>query len=240
MKLFTTVSAIVFITLSCATAKAAEAPVQVGLELHYVQFAAKDIQAIARKGSVGFEDLQELRKQGKSDLLFAPLRMITPSGAEATVKAVTEHIYPTDFSVARIIDIATTNELTSIRDKGTIVSTGVCPSGFQTREVGALFSALPEIAPDGKTIHITLTPEAVYETTPKEFVGKHVDSNGKEAEVELQQPAFRTFQVSTTVTLSDGATTFFGAMDSVTEDKVLYMFLTARIIGTDGKPIRKK
>lgn len=222
-------------------AMAADYRAQVELQAHFVQFKAKDVKAIAQKGRVGLDDLQKLRNEGKSELACGPLRMVTTSGQESTVKGVTEHVYPIDFVVDRIRDAPATNETTKIEPPiGAQVGSAVLPSGFETREVGAILTATPEVTDDRKTIKIQMAAELVYETEPNIFAGKYVDSRGKATEVKLIRPVFRVFCTTTSVILEDGETTFFGSLENVAGDKVLFIFLTARVIKSEKKQDKDK
>jgi len=232
------IAAIVLGLLTMQPVLAAEESLpQVELEAHFVQFRADDIRDLARSGTVRLEDLQKLRAEGKSELLHPPLRVITESGGDALVRAVTEHVYPTDFTVDRIRDVSITNETSWIEPR--VGEYGMRPSGYEMREVGAILEAVPEVAKDRRTIKISLTPRLVYETEPNVFVGKYLDSRGKETEVKLVQPVFRVFETRTRLVVADGATTVFGSLQNVAGNQVLYLFLTARIVDQLDKPTKK-
>ena len=158
MKAFLITSFTALLAYQCAVG--GESLAQVELEAHFVQFKSSDIQDLAREGTVDIRALQALRKKGKSELFYAPLKLTTVSGQEATVKAVTEHIYPTDFDVARIRDVPTTNEATKVE---AWVGSFVNQSAFETREVGAILTGEPDVIDNNTKIRIQFAAEAVYD-----------------------------------------------------------------------------
>jgi hypothetical protein len=209
------------IGISCS-AVASEEPLQVSIETHFVLFEIEAIAKLASKGEVTLKDLQKLREDGKTKLLCAPLRTQTLSGQQVTVKAVSEYIYPTDFTVIPVVFDAGdgTNALQRQRFE---------PSGFETREVGCLLEALPEVRGDGM-IMLAMTPQVVYEAEPHVYKGKIFEGEREVAEVDLSQPTFRVFSTTASVIAHDGETLFFGSLDDTSKKNALYVFVTVRIV----------
>ncbi|MDX9863009.1 MAG: hypothetical protein RBS99_19040 [Rhodospirillales bacterium] len=55
----------------------------------------------------------------------------------------------------------------------------------------------------------------------------------------MEQPFFPVQSLSTSVTVADGATVLMGGgMNHPTEHKTVYVFLTARLLDSEGNPIR--
>ena len=198
-----------------------------------------------------------LSRKENTDLLSAP-KVTTKSGSEATIKVVTEYIYPTDFSVEPITG-------TDANGNSTIVGGVVEPSGFETREVGVILSVLPEVSPEGQMINLTLNPEVVEEPIWYEYGSVYTAPDGSQQQLNMQQPFFRTRTVTTSVSVYNGATVVLGGMiievRNEVEDKIpilgdipllgrffrsryeqsakrnLLIFVTARLVDPAGRPL---
>jgi type II secretory pathway component GspD/PulD (secretin) len=214
-------------------------PSQIEIEAHFVAFENADIETIAMSAPTGIVDqasLFELRRKGKGQLLFAP-KFVTQSGAEATVKGVTEHIYPTEFTVEPIVGYASGNTKGSPQPIGL----GVEPGGFETREVGIIMTVLPEVSREGSLITLTLAPEAVYDPEWEDFGWTSHGPDGTKTHHQMRQPFFHTQSVSTTVNVYGGKPLVIsGGMMDRERTKMIYIFLTARLISPAGEAIRGK
>ncbi|MBN1558554.1 MAG: hypothetical protein JW951_10470 [Lentisphaerae bacterium] len=203
--------------------------------------------------------LHALQQKGSTDLLSAP-KVTTQSGQEATIKVVTEYIYPTDFEVTEVLGETQTG--TSI-----IIGGIVEPSGFETREVGVILSVLPEVSPEGQMINLTLQPEVVAEPTFKNYGTTYTDEEGREQQLNMEQPFFHTRSISTSILIYNGATVVMGGMitenrqdvdDKVpflgdvpligrffqsryerSEKRNLLIFVTARLVDPAGIPVAR-
>jgi hypothetical protein len=205
---------------------------QIEVEVQFVEFGASDIAQLAARGIVDVDSLRDLREKGKGNLLSAP-KLVTQSGSEATVKIVTEYIYPTELKVCPPTD-DNTNAITVTSQLA------VVPANFETREVGVILSVLPEMNRDGSLINLTMTPELVSEPDWKEYSVTYTDAHGRERETHLEQPFFHTRSIRTSLTLYNGATVLLGGGGAIPgKDKgdMMYIFLTARLIDASGKPI---
>jgi len=203
---------------------------QLEVEVQYVEFELADIDAIGKTGRVEQDALRSLWQKGRGKLLHAP-KVVTQSGAEATVKGVREVIYPTEFTVAPV----GTNTNTTVTAHETIVE----PGAFETREAGVILQVLPEVTSDGGMINLTMTPQVVSEPEWKDYGGKYLDAKGKEQSVKMEVPFFHTQTVTTSISIKDGATVLLGGgMPSRDPTKVVYAFVSARRIGLDGKPLK--
>jgi len=214
-------------------------PSQIEIEAHFVAFDNADIETVAMSAPTGIVDqasLFELRRRGKGQLLFAP-KFVTQSGAEATVKGVTEYIYPTEFTVEPIVGYPGGDPKGAIQPIGI----GVEPGGFETREVGVIMTVLPEVSPEGSLITLTLAPEAVYDPEWEDFGCTTRAPDGTETHHQMRQPFFHTQAVSTTVNVYSGQPLVIsGGMMDRERTKMVYVFLTARLISPAGEAIRRK
>ncbi|MBM4147469.1 MAG: hypothetical protein FJ224_00280 [Lentisphaerae bacterium] len=204
--------------------------------------------------------LHALEQRGFADLLSAP-KVTTQAGQEATIKVVTEYIYPTDFEVTPVTGTATATGATTIR--GGVVE----PSGFETREVGVILTVLPDVSPEGRMINLTMTPEVVSEPEWKDYGSIFTDDQGNETRLRMEQPFFYTRSIATSISIYNGATVVMGGMMNEvrrdTDDKVpflgdipivgklfrsksersdkrnLLIFVTAKLVTPDGRPVEK-
>jgi hypothetical protein len=202
-------------------------PYQLELSGQFVAFTAADIAKLEVKG-LSASSLLELWEQGGGELLASP-RVITQTGQQATVRAVTECIYPTAFLVAQ--SGGTNTNTVSI-------SSVVEPSDFKTREVGAILEIMPEVSPEGRMINLTISLEHVEDPVWKDFGGPYVDANGNEQEAHMQQPFFHTCTSRTTVLVKNGARVLAGGGMPMRDGKrILYVFISVKKVGTDGEHI---
>jgi type II secretory pathway component GspD/PulD (secretin) len=203
-------------------------PCQIEIEAQFVAFDPKDIGRLALTG-ITTDSLLALWKDGRAELLSAP-RIVTQSGQQATIKGVTEYIYPTDFTVAH--------------DGGTnasaVVGAVVVPSSFETREVGTILEVMPEVSPDGGMINLTLSPELVLEPTWQEYGVPYTDSNGNQQEPHMPQPFFKTCHFRTSILIASGHRILItGGTPTRDGEQIIYTFIMARIIGIRGQEISR-
>lgn len=206
--------------------------------------------------------LHLLQQSGRADVLSAP-KVTTKSGTEATIKVVTEYIYPTEFTVTPITATAAGGA-----GAAQIVGGVVEPGSFETREVGVILTVLPEVSPEGQMINLTLTPEVVSEPEWHDYGSVYRDAQGNEQRLNMQQPFFHTRTISTSIQIYNGATVVMGGM--ITERRVgaddkipflgdipllgrlfrsryetsekrnLLIFVTARLVDPAGRPIKRQ
>ncbi len=209
--------------------------------------------------------LHALQQRGHTDLLSAP-KITTQSGQQATIKVVTEYIYPTAFETSGIG--GETSTLAGGGGGGTVGAV-VTPLDFTTREVGVILEVLPEVSPEGQMINLLLSPEVVSEPTWRNFGSTYTsfDPNGNPVEqvLNMEQPFFHTRKLRTNLLIYNGATVVMGGMitevrNSV-DDKIpllgdipvlgrlfrskydssekrnLLIFVTARLVDPAGRPL---
>lgn len=206
--------------------------------------------------------LHALQQNGNADLLSAP-KVTAQNGAEATIKVVTEYIYPTSFDVnggqLQSGGTATGNNI--------VQETTVVPQDFATREVGVILNVLPEVSPDGNMINLTMKPQVVTDPTWYQYGSTVRRADGSEMTMNMPQPFFHVRSIDTKISIYDGATVVMGGL--ITEDlkkvndkipilgdipllgalfrsrsehsikRNLLIFVTAKLVDPSGTPIRK-
>jgi general secretion pathway protein D len=155
--------------------------------------------------------LHLLQQNGNADLLSAP-KVTTRSGAEASIRVVTEYIYPTSFDVQG----GTLQSSATGTGASTVQETTVVPQDFATREVGVILTVLPEVSPDGNMINLTMTPMVVTEPTWFQYGSTVRRADGSESVLNMPQPFFHVRSLSTQISIYDGATVVMGGL--ITED----------------------
>jgi len=196
-------------------------PYQVEIQVQFVAFELAQVEKISLSG-INASSLTTLWTNGFGQLIATPT-LLTRSGVEGSVRAVTECIYPTEFAVCQS-GASNTNSsaITSI----------VEPRSFETREVGVILTALPEICPSSQQINLTLTPQIVEGPVWQEFGGKYVDANGNQQEARMPQPFFHTLTLTTQIIVASGHRILIsGGMPMRDSKRVVFAFLTARIVG---------
>jgi general secretion pathway protein D len=211
--------------------------------------------------------IQALSQKGNSDLLSAP-RITTRSGVNAQIQVVTEIIYPTEFEVTEPTIASSTTIVSdgNAAGGGLVTPPTVTPGSFQTREVGVILNVTPTVGPDGYTIDLTLAPE-VAELVDWLQYGSTISAGGQTFTYNIPQPVFASRNVTTSIVVWDGQTVVMGGLireDLIKyEDKIpflgdipllgrlfrsngefsqkknLLIFVTARLVGPDGKPINR-
>jgi general secretion pathway protein D len=201
--------------------------------------------------------LHVLQQSGHADLLSAP-KVMTQPNVQATIKVVTEYIYPTEFTVTGLQSAFGNNlQVTS----GAVVE----PGGFETREVGVILSVLADVSPETQLINLTMTPEVVTDPLWHNYGSIYTDANGREVRLNMEQPFFHTRSISTSILIQNEATVVMGGMITERRDTIddrvpflgdiplvgrlfrskaensekrnLLIFVTARLFGADGRPI---
>ena len=167
--------------------------------------------------------LHMLSSRQNTDLLSAP-KVVTKNNQEATIKVVTEYIYPTEYEV---------NMLNVQDDNGNDFPMGavVEPNNFQTREVGVQLTVMPSVSDDGQIIDLTLAPQVVSEPTWKNYGSTYPmmmpDGNYAQAQLNMEQPFFPVRSITTSLQIFNGATVVMGGMiteiRNSREDKVPFL-----------------
>jgi len=167
--------------------------------------------------------LHMLSSKQNTDLLSAP-KVVAQAGFTATIKVVTEYIYPTEYSVEMLESASTDGSTTTY--SGAVVE----PQNFIMREVGVILEVTPEVTPDGSMINLTLSPSVVSEPTWKNYGSTYpvstatgTDLLGNQTyqteyvQLPMEQPFFPVRSVATSVQIYNGATVVMGGM--ITEER---------------------
>lgn len=217
------------IVLAATLAVANENTYQIEIQGQFVAVEKTTLDGLSNTDQGGMIDvaaLSRLRADGRATLVHSP-RLLTPAGMEASVRSVEEVIYPTDFSVDLITNM--------VGKTAAVVS----QSSFETREVGVIFTVLPEVDINLRDIRLVVQAEIIDPPTWQTYAAKYVDSTGMERTVDLRQPFFRRRSVITSVTLKNGSTLVAGGGMTDMEGRTsTFLLLTARLVDSEGKPIK--
>jgi general secretion pathway protein D len=224
--------------------------------------------------------LHMLSQRSDTDLLSAP-KVTTSPGIEATIKVVTEYIYPSEFRV-QISQQGTSGGSGSGFGSGDPIAI-VEPQNFTMREVGVILQVIPDVSAEGNLINLVLRPQVVSEPVWKNYGTKlpkttvvpggivggilQGDSVVQDyVDLPMEQPFFNVRSVDTTVSIYNGATVVMGGLITearqTIEDKIpflgdlpfigrlfrsraekttkrnLLIFVTARLVDAEGRPLR--
>lgn len=201
---------------------------QVQFDAVFVDFPSREIEKLARANSSPYprsEDILLLWKDGKGTLLHA-LKLTTRSGVNAQIQAVSEIIYPADF----------TTPLSTNSEEAASSSLPI-PSAFETREAGAIFNATPTVGVDNQTIDVVLAPEITSKPEWLSFPVTGTDAQGKEIQLSVPQPIFHSRNLTTSVVVKDGETIVLGGMENPQGDGFTYLFLTVTLTDSADRPL---
>lgn len=237
-------AALMLAALGVMAVKAADAPAtQIQVEVNFVLFPLAEIEPLAQKeGAITADSLRDLWRSGKGALLASPT-VTTLSGQEATIKGVKEYIYPTEYT---LFPPSGTNEAgveraTALRPQDRDGVTVAEPGGFETREVGALLTVLPELTADGSLINLTMTPQYVCDPNWRDYGVEVTSSNGAPRKVKMEMPFFYTYTVTTSVSMRNGQTLLLGGgVRSQDGQKLVFMLVTARKVDIPASPASAK
>jgi general secretion pathway protein D len=200
-----------------------------------------------------------LSNKQNTDLLSAP-KVVSQAGTPATIKVVTEYIYPTEYDVEMLESSSETTGTTTY--SGAVVE----PQNFQMREVGVILEVTPDVTPDGSMINLALAPSVVSEPTWKNYGSTYPVASGEYVQLPMEQPFFPVRSVATSVQIYTGATVVMGGMITeeryTNEDKIpflgdlpligelfrykydlsekrnLLLFVTARLVDPAGREVK--
>ena len=202
-----------------------ERPMQVEFDAVFVDFPRSDIEKLCRAGDQPLpraEDLLRLWKDGQGTLLHA-IKLVTRSGVNAQIQAVSEHIYPTEFNPPA------TNAAEAAASPLPV------PGAFETREAGAIFNATPTVGPDGKTIDVVLAPELATKPEWQSLPVTGTDAQGNAIQLSIPLPVFHSRNITTCIVVQDGKTAVVGGMENPAGDGFTYLFLTTTLIDSQNR-----
>jgi type II secretory pathway component GspD/PulD (secretin) len=205
-------------------------PTQVSIEARFLQMThetANDLfkpePTLGRVSVIKEEILRRIRELEnlKKITVLAQPKVTTVSGNTAQVKSIEEYRYATEhFTPPSIPTNAPGKKIGSV---------SVVPGGFETREIGTLLNVTPTLGPEGQTLNLSLVPEISQVATPHKI--EVVTPDGKTT---VEQPRFRSRQVTTTVQMLSGTTILVAVADPVQgedPDQVVLILLTATVVG---------
>ncbi|MBU1863279.1 MAG: hypothetical protein KKH94_06435 [Candidatus Omnitrophica bacterium] len=169
--------------------------------------------------------LNTVARLEKTKTLSAP-KITTVNNQTATIKVVTEEVFPTRFEVSLIQQDL--NGDGDLDDAGETEFANV-PQEFVSRDVGILLQVTPSVGTDQETITLSIVPEvSSVSATPAVFAMTNYDASGDESGLRSSGtpnlPRFTTSTLSTTVVLKSGETAVLGGLMSesigTTEEKV--------------------
>lgn len=201
---------------------------QIQLDAVFVDFSKSEIEKLSRTNSSPFprsEDILQLWRDGKGTLIHA-LKLITRSGVNAQIQAVSEHIYATEFTVPPTRHAAKNG-----------ASLLPIPGTFDTREAGAIFNVTPTVNRENRSIDIVLAPELASEPDWQAQSVTGTDAQGKEIHLSVSQPVFHSRNITTSIVMTDQGTLVLGGMENPKGDGVTYLLLTVTLLDPSGHPL---
>ena len=112
--------------------------------------------------------LHMLSQRSDTDLLSAP-KVLTGPGKEATMKVVTEYIYPTEYDVQLTASGGGSSGSSSSGGGSSEILAVVEPENFTMREVGVILQVTPELSQGGQLINLHLHPQVVSDPSWKNY-----------------------------------------------------------------------
>jgi general secretion pathway protein D len=244
------------------------APVTAPVVNGTLDFAQNAAQAFTKNIGIGAYDLDltinALSRKAGTDLMSAP-KVTVLSGKRANIAVAQEMLYPESYG-----DIESAVSTAPGNDGGAAVSiTAATPQDFTTRNVGVELSVTPNVENDD-TISLILEPRVTEFEGFVEYGGQSVaiaDDTTVTVPSGFFQPIFSTREITTEVTVFDGATVVMGGLtrDEVrsVNDRVpilgdipvvgrlfrsegetrqkrnLLIFVTANLVSPGGSPARQ-
>jgi hypothetical protein len=201
-------------------------PSQIRLEFFFVAFPTAMVARAESGRHFTSEDALKLWKNGKGRPV-STVHIVTKSASEATSKDVSEFIYPTEFTQTHL----NTSTNSEVRFGPGVVE----PGGFETREVGAIVSVMPEVTPDGQMIDLTFTPQYVEDPTWENY-DVMIATNSMPTKAIYRQPLFTAHSISTQMSIHCGIPIVIaGGWHLRQTPEIMYIILKADMVGPDGK-----
>lgn len=200
-------------------------PANVELDVSFVCFELKDIEAMARETRGAAPTQKQIQKawtEGKGRLV-AISKIITLSGQQAKTEGVLEKIFPTAYEPPRCGPPPAQPTYRGVNRP--------TPGGFQTWNAGCTISLTAQIDEARNRINLTLTPEL------SKFLGWDSIEMGqteynKKVTDGYQQPEFQLQRVTTHLVVPMSQTIVTGGLPDSTTKKPVYIFITARRAGS--------
>lgn len=212
--------------------------------------------------------IRALSRQTGTDLLSAP-KVTVLSGNRATITVAQEFRYPERYSEIQS-QVGQSGGLTAGGSAGVTITSGT-PQDFVTRNVGVELSVTPTVEEDDYSISLDLNPRVTEFDGFVEYGGSSVAISGDTTVTVppgFYQPIFSVREVTTKVTIWDGATVVMGGLTreevKTINDKIpilgdvpllgrffrsegesatkrnLLIFVTANLVSPGGSPKRQQ
>jgi len=191
-----------------------------------------------------------LSRKTSSDLMSAP-KVTVLSGKRATITVAQELRYPeSSGDIESTVSSSTSSSITGLGGGSAISITAGTPQDFVTRNVGVEMTVTPNVENDD-TISLILEPRVTEFEGFVEYGGPSVALDGSGTTVTIPsgfyQPIFSVREITTEVTVYDGATVVMGGLtrDEVKafHDKVPVLGdipLIGRLFRSDGETRQKR
>ena len=189
--------------------------------------------------------IRALSQKSGSDLLSAP-KVTVLSGNQALINVSQEFRYPTRYSDTES-DVGSTRGDSA--SAGVTITPGT-PEDFETRNVGVELTVTPIVEEDDYSITLEMNPRVTEFEGFVEYGGPSIAVTGNrvvKTPSGFYQPIFSVREISTKVTIWDGATVVMGGMtreDVVTvKDKVPFLGdipLVGRLFRSEGESSTKR
>lgn len=188
-------------------------PKLVRVQVEFVEMSHEALTKLLFLSKPKSSDDTDLRKQvqemvSKSEAKVLETQMITSkSGQKATVEAIHEFIYPTEYQQPSLA--------CGGKDPSSAPSLPPIPTAFDTRNLGSTLEVEPTVGGDTKTIDLRFVPEVVYHN------GNTVWHQGKDLSgnpYQVKMPDMYAARLNTALTFISGQYTLAGVI-SPKDDK---------------------
>ena len=90
-------------------------------------------------------------------------------------------------------------------------------------------------------INLQMSPQIVGKPDWRDYGTKYRDANGNDQQVSMEQPIFSVSSISTCVSVASGQRILMGGGTPSQDGKqMVYMFITARLVGISGEYLKSK
>jgi len=139
--------------------------------------------------------LSSLENSDTSPILAWP-RVISEAGSNATIKVITEFIYPTDVDLRHV---------SATNNPALVTGIEIVPSSFETRNAGVTLNFTSDLGPKGDTIKLDLTGEIVSEPAwHLQYTLTCEGADGSKQILPMEIPVFFAHQISADILLDNG------------------------------------
>jgi hypothetical protein len=221
-----TLIAALFLAVGCASPRLVvemtpESPRLVEIELQAVHVQNSAVKTVGPDAIFTVPTVTGLI-EGQLATVTHSFAITAANGCEATVKGVTEWIYPTEFTCLSEI-----KDPPKVSLEVSVIGAVVTPSSFETREVGTILSVLPIVLETGD-IQVQISPNITVDPTWHFYTQGGSPTMNEDG---FAQPFFESLSLSTTTVLKNGRSSILAACPS-RDDKAstTVIMISARIL----------